>query len=84
MSRRHLAAPLALLLLAGRAAAGEPAVSEIPIPAIAPGPALTLAEALHQAEARSPSLAGARADVAAAEAQLASAWGTLLPVPAGA
>ena len=74
---RHLI--LCLVLLAGRAAAGEAA----DFPEITPGKQITLSEALKLADQRNLTLNAARTDIIKAQAELYSAWSTLLPVASG-
>jgi len=61
----------------------DPGAAGIAIPEIAPGPAITLAEALQRADRNSPTLAAARADIERAEAELAASWGRLVPAASG-
>jgi outer membrane protein TolC len=55
------------------------AETSISIPELLPGEELTLAQAIKLAEERNLSLKAAKTDIAAAEAQLNSAWTMLLP-----
>ncbi len=53
------------------------------MPALTPGPTVTLSQVLAAAEARNLTLALARTEIDKAEAQLAQAWGLLLPAISG-
>ena len=74
---RHLI--VCLVLLAGRAAAEEAP----DFPEITPGKQITLSEALKLADQRNLNLNAARTDIIKAQAELYSAWSTLLPVASG-
>lgn len=79
----HRCALLASLLVwiapAGTRAADNQAPTPEDLPAIDPGPAVSLDEALRLADERNLSLAAARADILEAQAGLKSSWALLIP-----
>jgi outer membrane protein TolC len=75
----HLLLCLALLSPAG--AAEEETAEDFP--EITPGNQITLSEALKLADQRNLTLNAARTDIIKAQAELYSAWSTLLPVASG-
>lgn len=60
-----------------------PDPSEVPPPQITPGPSISLAEALEQAEQRNLDLLVAKMEVNKARAKLSTTWGLLHPIVQG-
>ena len=68
-------------LSAARAeAASDTTDAEVPLPEITPGPAISLAQALKQAEQRNLDLAVANMEVTKARTKLSTAWGLVHPI----
>ncbi len=70
-----------LLALAPGDAPNTPNVTQLP--AISPGPSLTLAQALDEAATRNLTLQATALELTRAQAQLKLAWSTLLPTVSG-